>query len=56
MNLNIPINIINNTIQLIKYNKTDSKEKIDEMVNNNISKCMQWCVKNSINYNKFTIK
>lgn len=50
------LNIINNTIQLIKYNKTDSKEKIDEMVNNNISKCMQWCVKNSINYNKFTIK
>lgn len=49
------LNIINNTIQLIKYNKTDSKEKIDEMVNNNISKCMQWCTKNNINYNKFNV-
>lgn len=50
------INIINNTIQLIKYNKSDSKEKIEDMINQNITKCVQWCIKNNISYNKFTLK
>ena len=50
------INIINNTIQLIKYNKSDAKEKIEDMINQNITKCIQWCIKNNISYNKFTVK
>ena len=46
------INIINNTIQLIKYNKPDIKDKIDEMIRLNVSKCVQWCLKNNVTYNK----
>ena len=47
------INIINNTILLIKYNKNDLKDKIDEMIKVNISKCIQWCVKNNVTFNKY---
>ena len=50
------INVINNTIQLIRYNKNDNKSKIYEMIKTNVSKCVQWCIKNNIPYNKNLIR
>ena len=50
------INVINNTIQLLRYNKNDNKVKIDEMIKTNVSKCVQWCIKNNIPYNKNLIR
>ena len=50
------INVINNTIQLLRYNKNDNKSKIDEMIKTNISKCVQWCIKNNIPYNKNLVR
>lgn len=50
------INVINNTIQLLRYNKNDNKSKIDEMIKTNISKCVQWCIKNNISYNKNLVR
>ena len=32
------------------------KSKIDEMIKTNISKCVQWCIKNNIPYNKNLIR
>ncbi len=50
------INVINNTIQLLRYNKNDNKNKIDEMIKTNVSKCVQWCIKNNIPYNKNLVR
>ena len=50
------INVINNTIQLLQYNKNDNKTKIDEMIKTNVSKCIQWCIKNNIPYNKNLVR
>lgn len=50
------INVIQNTISLIKYQKNDLNKKVEEMIKNNITKCIQWCVKNNIAYNKYTSK
>lgn len=50
------INVIQNTISLIKYKRYDLNKKIEEMIKNNITKCIQWCVKNNIGYNKYTSK
>jgi len=46
------INIIQNTISLIKYQKNDHNKKFQEMIKNNVAKCIQWCIKNNIGYNK----
>lgn len=50
------INVIQNTISLIKYQKNDLNKKVEEMIKNNITKCIQWCIKNNIGYNKYTSK
>ena len=50
------INVIQNTISLIKYQKIDLNKKVGEMIKNNITKCIQWCIKNNIGYNKYTSK
>ena len=50
------INVIQNTISLIKYQRNDLNKKVEEMIKNNITKCIQWCVKNNIGYNKYTSK
>jgi len=48
--------VIQNTIALIKYNKNDINKKIEEMIRNNIAKCIHWCIKNNVGYNKYTSK
>lgn len=45
---NQQIETITNTIKLIENKKTD---KILRYKNNNITKCIQWCIKNNIPYN-----
>jgi 23S rRNA U2552 (ribose-2'-O)-methylase RlmE/FtsJ len=47
---NKQIENINATIKLI--NNKDKSDKLYNLKNNNISKCIKWCVKNSIPYNK----
>ena len=44
-------NIVN-TIKLINLNEKKS-EKIENMKNQNIQKCINWCIQNKIPYNKF---
>ena len=44
-------NIVN-TIKLINLNEKKS-EKIENMKNQNIQKCINWCIQNKISYNKF---
>ncbi len=44
------IDNINNTIKLINYK--DKQGKISMLQNNNIQKCINWCMKNNIPYNK----
>jgi 23S rRNA U2552 (ribose-2'-O)-methylase RlmE/FtsJ len=50
------INVIQNTISLIKYRRNDLNKKIEELIKNNITRCIQWCVKNNIGHNKNTSK
>jgi 23S rRNA U2552 (ribose-2'-O)-methylase RlmE/FtsJ len=50
------INVINNTIILIKNNEIDNKVKIEELIRANVSKCIQWCTKNNIAFNKYCLK
>ena len=47
---NQQIETITNTIKLIENKKSD---KILQYKNNNINKCIQWCVKNNIPYNNY---
>ena len=49
---NQQIETITNTIKLIENKKSD---KILQYKNNNISKCIQWCIKNNIPYNNYNI-
>ena len=49
---NQQIETITNTIKLIENKKSD---KILQYKNNNISKCIQWCIKNNIAYNNYNI-
>uniref|UniRef100_A0A6C0CPG4 Ribosomal RNA methyltransferase FtsJ domain-containing protein n=1 Tax=viral metagenome TaxID=1070528 RepID=A0A6C0CPG4_9ZZZZ len=49
---NQQIETITNTIKLIENKKND---KILQYKNNNISKCIQWCVKNDIPYNNYNV-
>lgn len=44
------IDNINNTIKLINYK--DKQSKISMLQNNNIQKCINWCSKHNIPYNK----
>ena len=44
------------TISLIKESKLiDNKQKINELIKNNISKCTQWCINNEVGYNKIKL-
>jgi len=42
---------ITNTIKLI-YNNDKKKEKLENIKNQNIQKCMNWCIQNDIEHNK----
>lgn len=44
---------INNTIKLI-YTNDKKKEKLENIKNQNINKCINWCMHNNIEYNKNT--
>jgi len=50
------INVIHNTISLIKHNKTEHNGKIDDMIKLNTNKCIQWCIKHNVPYNKLANK
>jgi len=40
------------TLSLIQSNSKNNDNKIEQLINSNISKCSKWCLKNNINYNK----
>ena len=46
---------IENILNTIKYikNKDKSKEKLEKLKTNNVSKCIKWCETNNIETHKF---
>ena len=48
----LQIQNINKTLKLVE-NTDRKKEKYTSQYNKNIQKCVQWCIKNQIPYNKF---
>tara|TARA_Y100000996_G_scaffold149578_1_gene115175 strand:- start:1442 stop:1654 length:213 start_codon:yes stop_codon:yes gene_type:complete len=44
---------INTTIELILNEKSD--DKLENYRKKNVSKCIDWCIKNSVLYNSFNI-
>ena len=47
------MSIILATINLIKESRLiDNKQKINELIKGNVSKCTQWCINNNVSYNK----
>ena len=51
---NLQIENINTTIKLI--NNKDKSDKLYNLKNNNINKCIKWCTKNNISFNKIDNK
>ena len=50
------MSIILSTINLIKESRLiDNKQKINELIRGNVSKCTQWCINNDVSYNKIKL-
>ena len=45
------LDCINNTIQLLENSK--NTDKLEQLKQTNIQKCINWCIQNKIPYNKF---
>ena len=41
-----------NTLSLIQNNSKELDNKIEQIINSNITKCVNWCLKHNVNYNK----